>query len=436
MNNILDKIDDQYDVVVIGGGIVGAGIIRDLALNNVKALLIEKKDFASQTSSKSSKMLHGGIRYLENMDFELVYEALHEKNLWLRLTPHLCYESAFYMPIFKDSIRPKWMLKIGLLLYDLLAMFKQSSHQMLSKKEVLKRVKNIKKASVLGAGLYHDAVVDDARLAIECIVDAKSTGNIDAINHCEAMTYLFKKDLIEIDILDHITKQNKKVFAKDIIFATGPFTDDILNNIPEINWKNRLLPSRGSHLWLKPNVIQTDNPLVLTPKDGRVIFVIPQKDRCLVGTTEAEHDGDKFDIEASHEEIKYLKKNICEYFDIDSISDDDIISSFSGIRPLVKDHSGSRGKTARNHMIFQPRKNVHVIIGGKYTTFRVMAQEIVKQVCQRQGKEYNSLFSNGQFKHEPYYFPFDKEKNNENSYDKIRELEFVRTEKDFQRRIS
>lgn len=138
MTKELNDTKDFYSTIIIGGGIVGAGVFRDLSLHDIDCLIIDKKDFSSQTSSKSSKMLHGGIRYLENFDFPLVWEALHEKNLWLKIAPHLCFEEKFYLPIYSDSIRPKWMIRIGLFLYDLLSSFENSPYEMKSKEESLK----------------------------------------------------------------------------------------------------------------------------------------------------------------------------------------------------------------------------------------------------------------------------------------------------------
>src|SRR5690554_4942044 len=143
-NEVHEDQASIYDVVIIGGGIVGAGILRDAALHGLKTLLIDKKDFTSQTSQSSSKMLHGGIRYLETFDFALVWEALHEKNLWIKLAPHLCQEKAFLMPIYKDSLRPLWMLKVGLWLYDFLSSFQNTPHRMLNIEETLKLLPPLK----------------------------------------------------------------------------------------------------------------------------------------------------------------------------------------------------------------------------------------------------------------------------------------------------
>ena len=168
MNKVKNLSDSQdfYHTVIIGGGIVGAGIFRDLSLHNSDTLLIEKGDFSSQTSSKSSKMLHGGIRYLENFDFKLVFEALHEKNLWLKLAPHLCYEQGFFLPIHKNSKRPLWMIKIGLFLYDLLSQFKNRPHKMFSKDEIIQKFPQINPEGLSGGGLYYDGVMDDFKITL------------------------------------------------------------------------------------------------------------------------------------------------------------------------------------------------------------------------------------------------------------------------------
>ncbi len=434
----LNSIPDSYDAAVIGAGINGAGIVRDLALQGKSVILLDKKDLSSQTSSKSSKMLHGGIRYLENYDFDLVFEALKEKNLWLKLTPHLCYESRFYMPVYKDSIRPLWMIKLGLFLYDLLSKFEQTRHLLLNKKETIRDIPLLRERGLTGSGIYHDAVVDDYRLTIECLVDAKEVAKekVQILNHTEANDFNFDNDEVTFNAKDLITGNARHIKANDIIFATGPFTDNILNDIPQLKWEDKLIASRGSHLWLNQAALNIQLPVVLTPKDGRVIFVIPQKNKVLVGTTEEEHQGDMFDIKASKNEIDYLLSNIEEYFDVE-LSDEDIISSFSGIRPLVKDGSGdNRGKTARNHKIYQPLKNCYVILGGKYTTFRVMAKEVCELVLAKRKQTYNSTLSKMPFRFSPYYFPFDANKNTEQMKDYILRKEFVRTEDDFKRRMN
>lgn len=438
----LTKIDTDFDCLIIGGGIVGAGILRDLTLNGAKCLLIDKKDFSSQTSSKSSKMLHGGIRYLENYDFDLVFEALKEKNFWTKNTPHLCYESPFFLPIFKDSLRPKWMICLGLFLYDFLSMFKNKHFFMTNSAQTKRDLPDIKLLNLKGAGVYHDAVVDDFRMTIENIVDAllntTKEAQSRALNYVSLQSFKTHSDHVTAVIKDEIKGTEIQVKARELIFATGPFTDTILANQSEFYWSPKLLASKGSHLWLTKDAIKINYPLVMTPNDGRVIFVIPQKNKILVGTTELEvnaHDS-KFDLQITPEETDYLLKNIKEFFPSSNVTSEHIISSFAGLRPLVKEDSTSeRGKTARNHKYYQPKHNVHVIIGGKYTTFRVMAQEVSQIVAKKLNLKYNSNKSLLPFKYKSIIHPFKKMENIEAAKKQICEMELVRTPDDIVRRL-
>ncbi|MDD0853140.1 glycerol-3-phosphate dehydrogenase/oxidase [Halobacteriovorax sp. GB3] len=381
----------HFNTIVIGGGIVGAGVFRDLSLQGQDVLLIDKNDFSSQTSMSSSKMLHGGIRYLENMDFALVWEALHEKNLWLKLAPHLCYEKKFYLPIYKDSLRPKWMLRVGLFLYDLLSSFQNSPHSMANTKETIEHFKTIKGDGLQGSGIYFDAIVDDAKLTLEVIYDGLEESGSMALNYTEYVKHEhLSENEIRVTLKDVETNEEREFFCEDIVFATGPFTDKVLKGNHNINWQDHLLPSKGSHLWIKKEDLNINDAIVLTPNDGRVIFVIPQKNMVLVGTTEVSIQDVAFNQKADQSEVDYLIENLNQYFPHAKVTRDSIISSFSGIRPLVKeDSSTDRAKTARDHKYFQPRSNMHIIIGGKYTTFRIMAQDVSRIICTRHHRLYD-----------------------------------------------
>ncbi len=378
----------HYPVIVIGGGIVGAGIFRDLSLQGVATLIVDKKDFASQTSNSSSKMLHGGIRYLENFDFALVWEALHEKNLWLKLAPHLCYESPFYIPVYKDSKRPLWMIRIGLFLYDLLSFFKNSPYKVLNKEKTLKSLPGLSPDGLKGSGQYHDAIVDDGKLNLEVIYDGCLEKGSKALNYVELVDFKHSIDQIECFFKDDLTGEKRRITCDELIFAVGPFTDKILSKNNHLNWDPVLLPSKGSHLWLKRSALKISEPMVLTPDDGRVIFVIPQGDKILLGTTETKIEGNYFDITPDQEEIDYLLKCLNEYFPSESVSEDEVLSSFAGIRPLVKAGS-SLSKTARKHKVFNPMQNISVIVGGKFTTFRTMAHGVISSCLKRLSRPYN-----------------------------------------------
>lgn len=387
----LQNIDDKFDVVIVGGGIVGAGIFRDLSLHGVKTLIIDKCDFASQTSQYSSKMFHGGIRYLETFNFGLVWEALHEKNLWLKLAPHLCKEMPFFMPIFKESKDPLWMVDIGLTLYDALSGFQNSNHSTVSREETIDKLPYIKEENLRGSGIYYDVIVDDSKITLENIYDGLIEEKSFALNYVELESMDIKSDSnISIKLHDRLTNAKRTIIAKDIVFATGPFTDNLLTKFKDLNWTPKLLPSKGSHIWIKKSVLPLNNPVVLRPKDNRIVFVIPHEHAVLVGTTEIVVSGDLFDLKPSADEILYLLNNLNEFFPTARITTNDILSSFAGVRPLVKlDESSDAHKTARNHKIFNPKNNIHVIVGGKLTTYRVMGQPICKKIVSKNSIKYN-----------------------------------------------
>ena len=383
---------NYYENIIVGGGIVGAGIFRDLSLHEEEVLLIDKNDFTSQTSQSSSKMLHGGIRYLENFDFKLVYEALHEKIFWTKLLPHLTREVPFILPIYKSSKHSKWMIKIGLLLYDFLSSFKNSPHQILTKEQVISKISMINQKDLQGGGLYYDAVMDDAKITLEVIYDALLSKKCSALNYHEILDVKKYPEYNEVTIREVFTRKTHKTKCKNIIFSLGPFTDIVLTKIFPNFWKPVLIPSKGSHLWVKKDSIKLHHPMVINHKDGRVIFFIPHDNKVLIGTTEVESDDNIENTQANKNELEYLIKLTNEYFPQSNFSQADILSTYSGIRPLIRDErSGSgKGKTARTHKTYQIGKNIFVIAGGKYTTFRVMGQEITKNIVSRKNKSYST----------------------------------------------
>jgi glycerol-3-phosphate dehydrogenase len=379
----------HYDVVIVGGGINGCGLIRDLALNRVKTLLIEKGDFSSQTSQGSSKMLHGGIRYLENMDFALVQEALEEKNLWLKLTPHLCFERDFYLPLYTYSKYSPWMLKCGLLLYDFLSHFQNKPHAMLNKVEALQKIPSLAPKDLLGAGRYFDGVVDDAKLGLECLYDALLEPCASALSYQEVTKVHRAPGRYEITYQDTKTKQSEIVSASFVVFSTGPFTDTLLPKLG-VPWRPALAPSKGIHLWLKEGSLEAKGSVVLTTKDNRVVFVIPQRQAILVGTTETRVKEEIFNIQAQEEEVNYLLGVLKQYFPNSPLDRTSIISTFAGVRPLVREEGSGEalGKVSRFHKIFRPDSRSYVMLGGKYTTFRRMNQELASELVPRLGLRY------------------------------------------------
>jgi glycerol-3-phosphate dehydrogenase len=427
------EITNKTDVLVIGGGITGAGILRELALHGLSTVLLEKSDFSGQTSQGSSKMLHGGIRYLENLDFSLVFEALREKNIWLKLTPHLCYPQTFYMPSHKLSKYPKIALFAAVKLYHALSLFKDGRSGVCSRGQFKQLFPLIDDQNINGGAFYSDAIVDDARLCIECILDACTYPNIEAHNYIEVKSITKKADNYSVVYFDHQTQLSSTIQAKHVVFATGPFTDHIMQTL-KIDWEPVLIPSKGTHIWIKADKLKMSHPMVLQTQDNRVVFVIPQKGAILVGTTEIELEKAEFDIKPSQVEIDYLIKQLNIYFPKAMLDGSDIISSFAAIRPLVGEHGRDRaGKVSRHHQIYRPQKNMYAIVGGKYTTFRIMAQDVVKLILPSFNISFNPGLSLNEFKYQSQVKPFEQLTNSQ-LMETAKNDEFAVTSEDIWRR--
>jgi glycerol-3-phosphate dehydrogenase len=395
------KVDSStlYDAIIVGGGIVGISLFRDLSLHGLKCLLLEKNDFSSQTSQSSSKMLHGGIRYLENFDFSLVREALHERNLWMENAPHLVKPLPFHLLVYKDSKYPKFLYHIGLSLYDFLSGTKDLPHQMLDKEELLKAIPDLKQDGLRGGALYYDAIVDDHKLALECLYDALYDGQSHALNYFgvekvvphsvnSSLPTTADTALWRVEGRDSLTGVAQEFIGKNCVFALGPFTD---RGLPQMlgqkNWpEEKLLLSKGSHLWIKPDALPITAPIVLSTSDERIVFVIPSpKNRAiLVGTTEvpiSQNDG-LADVLISPPEIDYLLEQLNHFFPSCRVGKEHILSTFAGIRPLIKKAGKDAHKVSRTHHTYTIDKNLFAIAGGKYTTFRSMVIPLCEQIVE------------------------------------------------------
>lgn len=430
------KIKTEYNTLIVGAGIVGAGLFRDLSLHNVSTLLIDQADFMSQTSSASSKMLHGGIRYLENLDFHLVHEALIEKNLWLKMAPHLCYEDAFHMPIYDESKYPLWMYRIGLNLYDILSFYKNSPHRVLSKTNVLKVVPDLKADALTGAGVYYDAIVDDTKMGLECIYDGVLQGN-HAESYLKLTSFENYKDYYISKVVDLHTKTEYQIRSKNIVFTTGPFTDTLMKDIHYKQWKPVLAPSKGIHLWLSKDCLNLTHPVILQTKDNRVVFVIPRNNAILVGTTETKPEESFLNIKANKSDIDYLIGVLKYFFPKIRLDDHSLLGSYAGIRPLVKEHSEkSLSKVSREHKVFHPRKGLFTILGGKYTTFRTMVQSVAERIVSDNHFSYNNNKTLSPLRQHSTIPSFGKYELTPKKIEQIIETEKVKTFEDlFDRRI-
>ncbi len=396
MSPQVDKEINYTEVLIIGGGITGAGIFRDLSLHNIDVTLIEANDFSSKTSQSSTKMLHGGIRYLENFDLPLIFEALGEKNLWIKNTPHLAKEKPFLLPTFTESKRPLWQIAIGLFVYDLLSGFKNSPFKILNKEKTLEHTPILTEKNLEGAGIYYDAIIDDSKMTLEVIFDALINKKAKAFSYHKLTQYDFDGKTHTCVIEDLLNKKTKIFKSTHIVFTLGPYTDELLKKFNSVNWTPKLAPSKGSHIWFHKNDFPMQNPLVITTKDERVIFVVPHGDLILVGTTEIPIDN--LEPTITKKEVHYLIENINQYFPHINITADKIIGHFSGIRPLIREEGESLSKTSREHKSYMINQSGHVISGGKYTTFRTMGQEITENIVRSYQKAFDPSLSLNPFR--------------------------------------
>lgn len=370
-------VEGPFDLLVVGGGINGTGIARDAALRGMSVVLLEKHDFAEGTSSRSSKMVHGGIRYLEQLRIGLVYEALRERHYLLKLAPHLVRPQAFVLPIYQGDRRGPRTIRLGLFLYDRLALGRRPGKcRMLSAREVIARVPALKPEGLLGGGLYYDAVMDDARLVLANVLAAREaaaggSGDVALRNYTEVVS-IEPGCPSRITARDLVTARTYRILAHHVVKALGPWTD-----------RGRLVPSKGSHVIL-PQLPLRDGLLLTHSRDGRVFFLVPWLGRTVVGTTETPFNGSPDDLRVEPDEVAYLMEEVRRLFPGVRISSTDILGTFAGIRPLARETGlwgrTSPGTVSRVHKIVIDAEGVLSVFGGKYTTYRAVAEEVVDRI--------------------------------------------------------
>jgi glycerol-3-phosphate dehydrogenase len=369
----LQQLDGEFDVLIVGGGATGLGIAVDAATRGYRTALVEAGDFAQATSSRATKLVHGGVRYLASGQIHLVYEALHERAVMLRNAPHLVQSLPFVMPAYKWLDLPFY--GIGLKIYDLLSgKSSMGPTHVLGKKETQKRLPNIAAKGLQGSVLYHDGQFDDARLALALARTAEDHG-ATVLNYVRLTSLLKTNGKITGAIVEDVeTGVEHTVKAKVVINATGIFVDDLREkDDPAI--PNLLSVSRGTHIVVAPTFLGSDNA-IMVPKteDGRVIFAIPWSGKVVIGTTDLA--ATTVEMEPGHleSEITYLMDHINPYL-ASPIRREDILSVFSGLRPLVTGKSSTTSKLSREHHIDTSLSGLITIAGGKWTTYRRMAED-------------------------------------------------------------
>lgn len=378
MNSLNDIADREWDVLIIGGGIFGAAVARDAALRGLKTALVERTDFASETSSKSTKLIHGGIRYLEQLQLHLVHECLKERTTLLTIAPHLVRPMPFVIPVFQGDRHALSTVKFGTWLYGMLAgkdVLRRSEG--LSQSEIIKKYPFLKKTSVKGGVRYFDAQMDDIRLCLETIMSASYEG-AQAVNHVEIHRIGVRDDgKFDVGLTDQISKTIGKARALTIVNTAGPWADRVLSML-DPRHKPMLRLSKGIHLVVRQKI--SNEAITLSSSDKRVIFIIPWKNGSIVGTTDTEYRDSLDDVHANHNEVDFILQEVNRTAKELDIRRSDIVTTFAGIRPLAALHGKSTAKVSRNHLIHETPKGFFSVVGGKYTTHRLIAEQVCNKV--------------------------------------------------------
>ncbi len=398
--NIQKMSDSFYDLVIIGGGITGAGAARDAASRGMKVALVEMSDFASGTSSRSSKLIHGGIRYLEHFEFHLVYEALSERSLLFELAPHLVHPLRFLLPMYKSARVGNFKMSCGMWLYDLLSAFEAPQmHERLTSFETLHRMPILRPQELTGSFVYSDAYMDDDRLTIETLRSANNKG-AHLANYVKVHGAIMNEGKVSaVECTDLKTKKDFTIRGRHFISTVGPWTDRLGEEMFS-PWKKVMRPSKGIHITLDRQRLPLECAVVMaSDKDNRIVFGIPRHEMVIIGTTDTDFPQDPTTVKSEISDIKYLLNIVGEFFPGANLKADDIIGSYAGVRPLVHDdHAETESGTSREHLILNDPRNITFVAGGKYTTYRRMAEQTINSAMQYFSLEDQAKFSNNSTK--------------------------------------
>ncbi len=381
--------NEVFDVLVIGGGINGGAIARDAAMRGMRVALVEKGDFASGTSSKSSRLIHGGVRYLQQGDLRLVRVACRERDLLRRrLAPHLVQPLAFVFPVYRGDPIGFLTLGAGMWLYDLLAVFRNiRAHRMLTAKRTLQLEPKLRGEGLKGAALYYDCFTDDARLTLETILAAAEEGAV-IVNYLGLQSFIKEGGrIVGAALADRFGGPKLEVRARCVVNATGPWADQV-RYLDEAGVKPCLRLTKGVHIVVPRERVGNLHAVVMrSPRDKRVLFAIPWESHSLIGTTDTDFHGTPDDVKADAGDFEYLLEAANWAFPDARLRAADIVSSYAGLRPLVAP-ADDRDPSAvsREEEIFESGSGLITLGGGKLTTHRLVAQEIVDFVGRRLGR--------------------------------------------------
>ncbi|MFT5953605.1 MAG: glycerol-3-phosphate dehydrogenase [Cyclobacteriaceae bacterium] len=396
----------SYDLIVIGGGVTGAGIVLDAATRGLKAVLIEQNDFASGTSSKSTKLVHGGLRYLKQFEIALVREVGMERAVVHKLAPHLVKPEKMLLPLIEDGTFGKMLTSLGLMVYDVLAgVEKEDQRKMLTKEETLALEPTLREDILEGGGIYAEYRTDDARLTVEILKTAAKLG-ADVINYAEATGFDYENGQISaINWKDNLTGDNHTIKAHYTVSAAGPWVDEIREKNNSLQGKH-LHPTKGVHIVVARDRFPIKQALYFDVPDGRMLFAIPRDRITYIGTTDTDYFGDIDDVRTDLADVEYLVDGVNHIFPEVALKVEDVESTWVGLRPLIQEEGKSASELSRKDEIFESETGLLSIAGGKLTGYRKMAERIIDRIAKREesegrkigrGKTENTILCGGVF---------------------------------------
>ena len=375
---------ETFDVLIIGGGVTGSGIARDAAGRGLKVVLVEAGDIGGGTSSRSSRLVHGGLRYLETFDFGLVFEALRERRRLLELAPHLVEPLPFLFPVFKGDPTGLAKMTAGMWLYESLSLFRSPKrHRIMGRNSLLELEPKLRSHGLAGGAMYYDAQVDDARLTL-AVARAAAEAGARIISHAAVEAVAPQVGQAgTATIRDTQGDGSATVKARVIVNATGPWSDYV-RALADSAVKPRLRTTKGVHILVDRDRVENRNAIIFrSVVDGRVMFVLPWGEFTYIGTTDTEYSGRPEDVAADQADIDYLLRSANEIFPSARLGNEDVLSTWAGVRPLLAPEGAglTESQTSREHEIWQDDSGLLNIAGGKLTTYRSMAAEVAGAIC-------------------------------------------------------
>lgn len=375
---------DVFDLVVIGGGITGAGIALDASSRGLKTALVEKSDFASGTSSRSTKLIHGGLRYLKQLEIALVREVGRERATVHRLAPHLVRPEKMLLPLVEGGTYGKLATNMGLWVYDVLAgVTGEDKRKMLTREETIEREPLLRKDILVGAGYYAEYRTDDARLTIENVKTAIQNGAL-CINYVDAVDFQYNAEG-QIEALrchDLPSDEPVVIKTKGVISAAGPWVDELRKQDASLQGKHLFL-SKGVHIVVPHERLPVKQAVYFDVPDGRMIFAIPRGRVTYIGTTDTPYDGDTDNVLANLDDVQYLLDATNQMFPSVDLQPEDVESSWAGLRPLIHEEGKSASQMSRKDEIFESDSGLLSIAGGKLTGYRKMSERVVDRLVKR-----------------------------------------------------